>query len=94
MAGLPQVPSSAPPSEDRPSPEAIAAAGEITIFDAEGNKVLFNSLYELKKNEDGTPEVAGDVLTTVIFIRHFYCGVCQAYVSPLLSPPPTEGGGE
>lgn len=84
MAGLPQVPSSAPPSEDRPSPGAIAAAGEITILDAKGNKIPFNSLYEVKKNEDGTPEVAGDILTTVIFIRHFYCSVCQAYVLPHL----------
>ncbi|KAF8429227.1 AhpC/TSA antioxidant enzyme-domain-containing protein [Tirmania nivea] len=83
MAGLPQVPSSAPPSEDRPSPEAIAAAGETTILDAEGNKVPFNSLYEVKKNEEGAPEVVGDVLTAVIFIRHFYCGACQAYVRSL-----------
>ena len=86
MAGLPQVPSSAPPSEDRPSPEAIAAAGEIIILDAEGNKIPFNSLYGVKKNDDGTPEVAGDVLTTVIFIRHFYCSVCQAYFRPHLIP--------
>ncbi|KAF8457428.1 AhpC/TSA antioxidant enzyme-domain-containing protein [Terfezia claveryi] len=88
MAGLPQAPSSAPPSEDRPSPEAIAAAGEITILDAKGDKVPFNSLFEVKKNEDGISEVAGDILTTVIFIRHFYCGVCRAYVMSLAQDIP------
>ena len=78
MAGLPQVPSSASPSEDRPCPEAIAAAGAIEILDKDGNKFLFRALYEVERNEDGTPKVAGDVLTTIVFIRHFFCSVCQA----------------
>jgi len=81
MAGLPQVTSSAPPSEDLPSPEAMVAAGEVAILNAEGGKVPFKSLYELRQDEDGIPELIGDVLTTVIFIRHFYCSACQAYVS-------------
>ena len=75
---LPQVPSTAPPSEDRPSLDALATAGDILIFDAEGNSVPFRSLYEVKRDEEGAPEVAGNVLTMIVFIRHFYCSVCQA----------------
>jgi len=88
MAGLPQVPSTAPPSEDRPSPDALAAAGDVPIFDAEGRQVPFRSLYEVKKNEEGVSEMPGDVLTMIIFIRHFYCSTCQSYVIAISSTIP------
>lgn len=87
VGGLPQVPSTAPPSEDLPSAEAIAAAGEIPVYDAEGNKVLFKTLYSHTPEEgEGGGEAQRrqggdvDVVTMIVFIRHFYCGLCQAYV--------------
>ncbi|KAF8467338.1 AhpC/TSA antioxidant enzyme-domain-containing protein [Kalaharituber pfeilii] len=75
MAGPSQVTSTAPPSEDHPSPEALKTAGDIPIFDAQGNQAPFKSLYESPGE--------GDVLTMIIFIRHFYCSACQAYVTAL-----------
>ena len=72
MAGLPQVPTTAPPSEDRPAPDALQTAGEIPIYDADGKEFLFRELYELKEN------APSDELLMVIFIRHFYCSSCQA----------------
>lgn len=78
IARIPQVPSTAALSDDRPSPDALATAGDISVFDAVGNPVPFRSLYEVKKTEEGVLEVSGDVLTMIIFIRHFYCSVCQA----------------
>lgn len=82
LARLPQVPSTAPLSEDRPSPDSLSTAGDIPIFDAEGNSIPFRSLYEVKMSEEGIPGVAGDVLTMIVFIRHFYCSFCQAYLHP------------
>jgi len=81
MAGLPYVPSTAPPSEDRPTPEALETIKDIPVFDAQGKQVPFQSLYEVTAEERAA---RGDVLTMVIFIRHFYCSVCQAYVTGLV----------
>lgn len=53
-----------------PTPQALASAGKLLIKDEEGNDVVLSSLYKDKK-------------TIIIFIRHFYCGLCQDYVSYL-----------
>jgi len=77
---LPQVPSSAPPSEDRPTPDILAKAGEVTIYDADGKGMPFKNLFK-----------EGNEFTMVIFIRHFYCGLCQEYITALSnSIPETE----
>ncbi|GLB43806.1 putative ahpC/TSA antioxidant enzyme [Lyophyllum shimeji] len=57
-----------------PNQETIAKASKLEIFDGEGNKVAFGSLFESQK-------------TIVVFVRHFFCGSCQAYVEGLASVP-------
>ncbi|KII93005.1 hypothetical protein PLICRDRAFT_35174 [Plicaturopsis crispa FD-325 SS-3] len=54
--------------------ETVAAAAELHILDANGHKVLFGSVYEDQK-------------TILVFIRHFFCGNCQQYVTQLASVP-------
>lgn len=48
---------------------------DIPIYDAEGNARPFSSLYD--------PETATNQRQLIIFIRHFYCGACQAFVKAL-----------
>ncbi|KAF7321810.1 hypothetical protein MKEN_00702800 [Mycena kentingensis (nom. inval.)] len=55
-------------------PQTLAAASKLEVFDAEGKKVTFGSLYADKK-------------TVVVFIRHFFCGVCKLYVEDLMQVP-------
>jgi hypothetical protein len=50
-----------------PSQQALELAGDISIFDAEGNSRPFRSLYE-------GPRAIGEQ-QLVIFVRHFFCGV-------------------
>ncbi|KAH8111977.1 AhpC/TSA antioxidant enzyme-domain-containing protein [Phellopilus nigrolimitatus] len=57
-------------SQSIPNEETIAAAGQITVFDNKGSQVLFGDIF-------------ASVKTVVVFIRHFFCGMCQAYVSQL-----------
>ncbi|KAF4612413.1 hypothetical protein D9613_004593 [Agrocybe pediades] len=45
-----------------PDVQSIANAQELEIFDVNGSKVKFGSLFHDKK-------------TIVVFIRHFFCGV-------------------
>ncbi|KZP05557.1 hypothetical protein FIBSPDRAFT_1054036 [Athelia psychrophila] len=55
-----------------PSDETITAAGNLQVFDKDGGKVQFGSLFETEK-------------AIVVFIRHFFCGNCQEYVAQLAS---------
>ncbi|KAL1713104.1 AhpC/TSA antioxidant enzyme-domain-containing protein [Schizophyllum commune] len=48
----------------------LASAAELDVYDAQGKKVKFGSIYAENK-------------TVVVFIRHFLCGNCQAYVTAL-----------
>ncbi|TRM64526.1 AhpC/TSA antioxidant enzyme-domain-containing protein, partial [Schizophyllum amplum] len=48
----------------------LAEAADLEIFDAQGQPVKFGSLF-------------ADDKTVVVFIRHFLCGICQAYVTAL-----------
>jgi len=50
--------------DEIPSIETIKEAGDLEIFDQEGKKIKFASLY-------------ADKQTMVIFIRHFLCGNCM-----------------
>ncbi|EKM61529.1 uncharacterized protein PHACADRAFT_190701 [Phanerochaete carnosa HHB-10118-sp] len=56
--------------EGIPDESAISKAAELTVLDLTGQNVKFGDLFEDKK-------------IVVIFIRHFFCGNCQAYVSQL-----------
>ncbi|KAL1674893.1 AhpC/TSA antioxidant enzyme-domain-containing protein [Schizophyllum commune] len=48
----------------------LASAAELDVYDAQGKKVKFGSIY-------------AEIKTVVVFIRHFLCGNCQAYVTAL-----------
>ncbi|KIP04326.1 hypothetical protein PHLGIDRAFT_200269 [Phlebiopsis gigantea 11061_1 CR5-6] len=58
--------------DDRPDEKALSAAADFSILDSSGNRVNFGDIYKEKK-------------TIVVFIRHFFCGSCMAYVSQLAS---------
>ena len=54
-------------SVDILSPEALKKAGEVEIFDENGTKIKFGSLY-------------ADQKALIIFIRHFFCGNCMVFL--------------
>jgi hypothetical protein len=54
-------------SDDLPTEEILEEAGDIPIYDSEGNEKPFKSLYS------GDSAIGEQQL--VIFVRHFYCGV-------------------
>jgi len=56
-----------------PDETAIKEASDLEVFDINGDKVKFGSICEKK--------------TIVVFIRHFFCGSCQAYVEHLATVP-------
>lgn len=62
-------------TDECPNREALAAARDIPIFDAEGTSIPFGSIYD--------PATATHQRQLVIFVRHFYCGACQAYLQVL-----------
>ncbi|PIL24304.1 hypothetical protein GSI_14057 [Ganoderma sinense ZZ0214-1] len=59
-------------SASLPSPDVLAAAAALNVYDDTGNEVSFGSLIKDQK-------------TIVVFIRHFWCGSCQQYVIQLAS---------
>ncbi|KAF2479521.1 hypothetical protein BDY17DRAFT_257299 [Neohortaea acidophila] len=62
--------------DECPDRATLAAVQDIPVYDAEGNAVPFGSLY----HPDTTPHQR----QLIIFVRHFYCGACQAYVKALV----------
>ncbi|TID19723.1 hypothetical protein E2P81_ATG06890 [Venturia nashicola] len=59
-------------SDNLPDAKAIESAGEIPIFDSEGNSQPFKSIY--------SGDLAIGEQQMVLFVRHFFCGACQAYI--------------
>ena len=53
---------------DTISPETLAKAGELEVYDENEKKVKFSTLFEKER-------------TMVIFIRHFLCGNCMVLFS-------------
>ncbi|KAF8577698.1 hypothetical protein K439DRAFT_1639490 [Ramaria rubella] len=53
----------------------LASAASLTVYDARGNAIRFGALWELEK-------------TVVVFIRHFFCGNCQQYITQLTTVRP------
>lgn len=62
-------------SDECPDRATLAAVNNIQIYDAEGKPRSFGSLYE--------PAFATHQRQLIIFVRHFYCGACQAYLKAL-----------
>ncbi|KAF8837370.1 hypothetical protein BDN67DRAFT_205350 [Paxillus ammoniavirescens] len=58
-----------------PDDTSLLQAAEITVFDFQGQTVKFGSIL-------------ADKPTVVVFIRHFFCGSCQDYVTQLSSVRP------
>ncbi|EJF66162.1 hypothetical protein DICSQDRAFT_48829 [Dichomitus squalens LYAD-421 SS1] len=54
------------------SPDVISNAASLNVHDSDGKEVSFGSLIKDQK-------------TIVVFIRHFWCGICQRYVMQLAS---------
>ncbi|EKG13833.1 hypothetical protein MPH_09015 [Macrophomina phaseolina MS6] len=64
-------------SDDCPTPSTLAAAGSIPLYDASGTAHPFSSFV----SADGAHSIGQRQL--VLFVRHFYCGACQAYLRAL-----------
>ncbi|TDL19363.1 hypothetical protein BD410DRAFT_792170 [Rickenella mellea] len=58
-----------------PTDDSVAAAVDLNVYDDKGKSVRFGSLFENER-------------IIVVFIRHFFCGVCQDYVTQLASVSP------
>ena len=67
-------------SQKPPSKANLDKVAERTVLDKDGNKRSFKSLYEDKENPDSR--------TLIIFIRHFFCGVCSSLASKSSPLPP------
>ncbi|KIW09220.1 uncharacterized protein PV09_00147 [Verruconis gallopava] len=62
-------------SDARPDDGVLAQAGKIPIFDSDGKGRPFSSIY--------SGDTAIGEQQMVIFVRHFFCGACQAYLRAL-----------
>ncbi|KAK3063767.1 hypothetical protein LTS18_012917 [Coniosporium uncinatum] len=67
-------------SDEYPSQETLKAAGDISIYDADGNSMPFKNLI--------SGETAIGERQLIVFVRHFYCGACQAYLKALTTAIP------
>ncbi|RDB14547.1 Thioredoxin-like protein AAED1 [Hypsizygus marmoreus] len=63
-----------PDPKTLPDAEALAEVAKLEVLDVNGEKIPFGSVFEKEK-------------TIVVFIRHFFCGSCQAYVERLGAIP-------
>ncbi|KAJ6020529.1 hypothetical protein N7540_006033 [Penicillium herquei] len=61
------------PSDELPSTESFQKSKEYTVLDKKGKAHTFKSLY------DGSESTR----VLIIFIRHFFCGSCQEFISSL-----------
>lgn len=64
-----------PITDECPDRATLAAAYNIPIYAADGTAMPFGQIYH--------PATATHTRQLVIFIRHFYCGACQAYLKAL-----------
>lgn len=61
--------------DECPDRATLAATYNIPVYTAEGHAVPFGNLH--------CPSTAVNQRQLIVFIRHFYCGACQAYVKAL-----------
>ncbi|CAF1065714.1 unnamed protein product [Didymodactylos carnosus] len=64
---VPEAAINTPSVNDVPSIDMLEQTAEIPVFSADGASHSFSSIYAERP-------------TLVIFLRHFFCGVCQEYV--------------
>ena len=64
-----------PITDDCPDRATLAAAYNIPIYAADGTPMPFGQLYH--------PATATHTRQLIIFVRHFYCGACQAYLKAI-----------
>ena len=62
-------------SDPCPDRATLAAVYDIPVFDAQGAARSFGSLFD--------PQYTNHQRQLIIFVRHFYCGACQAYLKAL-----------
>ena len=62
-------------SDDCPDRATLAAVYDLPIYRADGSAQPFGSLYD--------PSYALHQRQLILFVRHFYCGACQAYLAAL-----------
>ena len=62
-------------SDECPDRATLAAVYDLPLFQADGTQQPFGSLFD--------PTYALHPRQLVIFIRHFYCGACQAYLQAI-----------
>jgi len=62
-------------TDECPDRATLAAAYNIPIYTADGTPMPFGQLYH--------PATATHTRQLIIFIRHFYCGACQAYLKAI-----------
>lgn len=77
-----------------PDRATLAAIQHIPVYDSAGTAHAFGSLYEPAANPRSSQQHRERQL--IVFIRHFYCGACQAYLRALatgLDRRPTDRSG-
>ncbi|KAK5675336.1 hypothetical protein LTS10_012102 [Elasticomyces elasticus] len=62
-------------TDECPDRATLAAVYDLPIYAADGSSRPFGSLYD--------PAYALHSRQLVLFVRHFYCGACQAYLTAL-----------
>jgi len=62
-------------TDDCPDRATLAAVYDIPIYGMDGTSRPFGSLYD--------PAYATHQRQLVLFVRHFYCGACQAYLEAI-----------
>ncbi|WPH01380.1 Thioredoxin-like protein AAED1, protein [Acrodontium crateriforme] len=68
-------------SDDCPDGATLAAVHDIPIYNAEGEARSFGSLFD--------PDCSTHQRQLIIFVRHFYCGACQAYIKAMAEGIPS-----
>ncbi|KAL1297367.1 hypothetical protein AAFC00_004907 [Neodothiora populina] len=64
--------------QNRLPPESrVIEAGELPVFDSDGKPHKFRSLWDRREPTERR--------NIIVFIRHFFCGMCQEYVRALSS---------
>ncbi|SMQ52705.1 unnamed protein product [Zymoseptoria tritici ST99CH_3D7] len=62
-------------SDPCPDRAALAAVQNVPIYSADGTTHPFGSIYD--------PALAQHTRQLVLFVRHFYCGACQAFLQAM-----------
>lgn len=58
-----------------PTASQMKKAADFSLLDASGNSVQFSTLYKPSDRSERTK-------TLIIFVRHFFCGVCDSSLFP------------